>query len=98
LEIIIGEIWKKTRQRILKYIFLPYMINFSLFIIYISFIFQPYEERTLTDWIIQVPCFFFSSFQLLMEGRQMRKEGAFQYFASVGVIWNLLDIASSILV
>jgi len=98
LEIIIGEIWKKTRPRILTYIFLPYMINFSLFIVYISFIFQPYGERTFTDWIIQVPCLLFSLLQLFMEGKQMQNEGASQYLASVGVIWNLLDIASSILV
>jgi len=76
----------------------PDMINFSLFIVYISFIFQPYGERTFTDWIIQVPCLLFSLLQLFMEGKQLQNEGASQYLASVGVIWNLLDIASSILV
>jgi hypothetical protein len=32
-----------------------------------------------------------------MEGSQIAREGIY-YFASIGVIWNLLDIASSMLV
>jgi len=98
LEIIIGEIWKTTRPRILWFIFVPYMLKFILFIVYISFIFQPDGERTLTDWIIQIPILLFSLIQLFMVGKQMLHKGASHYFLSVGVIWNLLDIASLVLV
>jgi len=44
LEIVIAEIWRKTRPRILKFIFLPYLIYFMIFIGYISFVFKPRDE------------------------------------------------------
>lgn len=52
LELIIGEIWRKTQPKILKYIFLPYIIYFTVFIVYISFFFDPVGERTALDWVI----------------------------------------------
>jgi uncharacterized membrane protein len=71
----VGEIWRKTRPKILKFIFLPYMIYFTLFILYISFIFTPIGERTVTDWVIQVPCLLFSAVQLVLEAKQLIREG-----------------------
>lgn len=55
----VAEIWRKTQPKILKFIFLPYMLFFLLFIIYISAVFTPKGERTLKDWIIQIPCLCF---------------------------------------
>jgi len=50
------------------------------------------------DWVIQVPCVAFSTVQLTLEAFQVRREGFLKYFTSVGVIWNLLDMFSSVLV
>lgn len=60
LEIVIAEIWRNTRPRILKFIVLPYIIYFGAFICYISFVFEPSEKLVALDWIIQVPCIVFS--------------------------------------
>lgn len=67
LEIVIDEIWRKTQPKILKYIFLPYIIYFTSFIIYISFFFDPYNKLDTLDYIVLTSCLIYSIILILME-------------------------------
>lgn len=50
LELFITTIWDSTYTEILKWVFIPYCIQFTLFIIYVSFVYTP-DPNVGSIWI-----------------------------------------------
>jgi hypothetical protein len=91
---IVDAVWEKAFYTIIKFVFVPYMLYFGLFVIYISFMYDMTSDDRTWAWIMLPYCVFYSILQLGFELKQMKDDGL-DYFFSIGFIWNFLDIGSS---
>jgi len=102
IDIIVNRIWSEQYPRIVKFVFLPYLVYATCFISYMTFYFKLEAKSTKVQsrWL-QSPllglCVIYSCLQLYFEGRQLAKNPS-EYFLSQGFIWNFLDLISSLLV
>jgi hypothetical protein len=80
-------------------VFVPYLVYFFSFIIYVSFIFEnkPDKANPIIAYILLIISTFYSLKTLYFEFLQIIDE-KWDYFTRVQTIWNIFDIASSILV
>ena len=95
--VLINVIWDLVYPRIVKFVFLPFMINFICFVFFISFCYDPDAKKQSFAYILLPYPFIFSILQLCFEVKQFREEGR-SYYADITVIWNIFDVASSSLV
>jgi hypothetical protein len=97
--VLVNVIWDKIYPRILRNIFLPYMVYFLSFLLYVTFFydFDNEKKNNIAGYILYPVSIFFSLRQLYYEFWQFKDEG-FNYFNNMGVIWNILDLCSSVLV
>jgi hypothetical protein len=119
-EVLINSIWDIAYPRIIKFVFLPFMLYFVCFISYISFFFRPersypsgtdmtedaqkldgeadfVSKDTFISYILLSVSVVYSIFTLIFEAKQIKNDGL-EYFTSIGIIWNFLDISSSMMV
>jgi hypothetical protein len=68
IEILITSVWNYTYPKILLYVFMPYMIYFGCFILYISFVFDPMVDNV-SKYIILPICLLYACMQLAFEGK-----------------------------
>lgn len=81
--------------KIKRQIVLPYVIYFTTFISYLSFMYEPDSAPSWAGVVMLTLCIIHSVLQLFFEFRQMSIEKG-DYFMTTGVIWNLFDIGSSV--
>lgn len=90
-------LWGFYQPEIIKKIYLPYMLYFASFIIYVSLIYGSQYGKYGPAYIVSLYIIGYSAYILFMEFKQFVDQGA-KYFEMPSFIWNFLDILSSSLV
>ena len=97
--------WQLTRKYVLQKLFMPYLVYFLTYIIYVTAVFDPSFENTfdknetgMNDWVhlaITILLCLLSVYFLVNELRSFRKEGFFRYWTQ---FWNYVDIIPPIMI
>jgi hypothetical protein len=67
IEILVDVIWSKIYPRILAWVFLPFMIYFFSFILYVNWFFDPKKDNSVVSYVLMAICFVYSIRQLYYE-------------------------------
>jgi hypothetical protein len=68
VDIIISAIWDRAFKTIIYFVFLPYVLYFGIFVVYISFIYD-IESNRFWAYILLPYCFVYSILQLVFEAK-----------------------------
>lgn len=98
IRICLDFLWEYYFGAILLFVQVPYCLFFISFLVYSSRCFEKAGEgESILNLIIGIADITYCAYTLVMEGRQLLLQGR-NYYNSSSVIWNLIDIFSTIFV